>query len=237
MEKTKVSLFVAIGAIIVSIFAATYTYLALHPGQEVPIGAIGTMKVEDYVPVIKFNDGYYSSLPITLTGSDGDITTGDDLTVTDDLAVTGNSTLTGTSTITCSRDGFIANANLTIATTGVAASWRNDCGTNVMCADESGAVFFDGTNFAPALSVRIGTSTGITGPIAGTLIASTTVATSSGSAGVDQVVDVTYDAPFLLTPTQAIIAYLSDLDTTSASSTYFSNWDAELGFHCWMLGP
>jgi hypothetical protein len=56
--------------------------------------AIGTKKLEDYVPVVKFNEGLYTALPVSIAG---------DLTVTgttnigdislDDLTTTGNTTL------------------------------------------------------------------------------------------------------------------------------------------------
>lgn len=63
--------------------------------------AIGTKKIEDYLPVVRYNEGIYTEKDIQTTGNlivGGDITITDDLTL-DDLTVTGDLAVTGTSSL------------------------------------------------------------------------------------------------------------------------------------------
>ncbi len=61
-------------------------------------GASGSLSAEDYDGgYLRQAGGFFSSLPITLNGASGDITTGDDLTVTDDATVSGGSLVVTTS--------------------------------------------------------------------------------------------------------------------------------------------
>lgn len=63
--------------------------------------AIGNLKIENYVPVVRNNEGIYTEYDIETTGNlivGGDITLTDDLTL-DDLTVTGDLAVTGTSTL------------------------------------------------------------------------------------------------------------------------------------------
>ena len=62
--------------------------------EEKSFGAYQEL-MENAFPAIDLSDGYFSELPITLSGSSGDITTGDDLTVTDDASIGGTLTVTG----------------------------------------------------------------------------------------------------------------------------------------------
>jgi len=70
MNNKTISI-LAIGAIVISIIALVIGSVSFV--KKVPIsdtiGTIGTMLAEDYIPVIKYNDGYYSELDITTTGT------------------------------------------------------------------------------------------------------------------------------------------------------------------------
>lgn len=64
--------------------------------------AIGNKKIENYVPVVRLNQGIYTEYDIETTGNlivGGDITLTDDLTL-DDLTVTGDQTVGGTLGVT-----------------------------------------------------------------------------------------------------------------------------------------
>lgn len=64
--------------------------------------AIGNLKIENYVPAVRNNEGIYTEYDIETTGNltvGGDITLTDDLTL-DDLTVTGDLAVTGTSSLT-----------------------------------------------------------------------------------------------------------------------------------------
>lgn len=134
-----------------------------------------------------------------------------------------------------SPDGFIANASFTVSTTSPArAVYTNNTGSDLMCSDESGAVYTSGTGFAQALAVVLGTTTSSTAYSAN-LLASTTMATTTSATATKQALDVTYAAPFILASTESITASLGDV-VTNASSTYNSRRTIEFGFHCWTIG-
>lgn len=80
----------------------------------------GGLNVENYIPVIRQQNGYNSTLPITLSGASGDITTGDDLTVTDDATISG-----GTFTLTTS------NSATSTATIGCVQTYATSTATPV----------------------------------------------------------------------------------------------------------
>lgn len=64
--------------------------------------AIGNKRIENYVPVVKLNQGIYTEYDIETTGNlivGGDVTLTDDLTL-DDLTVTGDQTISGTLAVT-----------------------------------------------------------------------------------------------------------------------------------------
>ncbi len=113
--------------------------------------AIGTKRIEDYVPVVKYNEGLYTELPMYIAG---------DLTVTGtttiagvsltDLTVTGNTTIgnaatdtlgvTGVSTFTAGATTDAVNITGTAITTGKAidiidlAALTSGIGINVTSA-------------------------------------------------------------------------------------------------------
>ncbi len=141
---------------------------------------------------------------------------------------TNSLTVNGTSTVACSKDGFIASADFTIATGTAKAKWTNTCGANVMCMGD-GAIYFDSTAYSPQLSASVGTSTSATGASSRGILASTTVATST-----DTMLKGMQTA-FYLPIGSSILGELGDLDT-GASSTNYTGWDAEFGFPCWLMG-
>lgn len=140
----------------------------------------------------------------------------------------------GISYTTNSPDGFVANASFTVATGTAKAVYTNNTGSDLMCSDESGAVYTTATGFAQGLAVVIGTSTSATAYSAN-LLASTTMATTTASTATKQAVDVTYGAPFILASTESITASLGDV-VSNASSTYNGRRSIEFGFHCWTIG-
>ena len=135
-----------------------------------------------------------------------------------------------TTTIPCSYDGSVAQANFTTSATGTAkASLTNTCGAALMC--QGGNAYFDSpTSFTSSIVLAIGTSTSATGYATG-LMSSTTIATTS-----DTALNVYSGNPFILPIGNSIVGALSDYNTTGASSTYYGNWDAEIGFNCRLMG-
>lgn len=64
MNNKIVRAVAAVALVIVGFFAAKL----LNPApQAVSFSAIGTNPVENYIPIIKYNEGYYSELPINTT--------------------------------------------------------------------------------------------------------------------------------------------------------------------------
>ena len=91
-----------LGGVIVAIILSISAFVKSSPTARNFIGAVaGTLLAENYIPYINYNDGYYSENAITLTGADGDVTTGDDLTVADDLTVTTTNAATSTASLGC----------------------------------------------------------------------------------------------------------------------------------------
>lgn len=117
--------------------------------------AIGTKKIENYVPVVKLNQGIYTALPIQTTGN---LTVGGDLSVAGDIALTDDITvesLTATGTITIDSSSATA---LTVGNNGAtnpvfkvdASTASVATGLSVTGAAEAGgvavAVISSGTN-------------------------------------------------------------------------------------------
>lgn len=87
--------------------------------------AIGTKRIEDYVPVVKFNEGLYTALPLTVAA---------DLTVTGttnignislaDLSTTGNTTLGNSAGDVLTVGGTATNlpASAVLASVGTGAT-------------------------------------------------------------------------------------------------------------------
>lgn len=89
-------------SLIVALFAVAIA-VSNSPKALSNVGAAGGMLIENYLPVVMYNDGYKSEKEIVLSGANGDITTGDDLTVTDDATISGGLlTLTTSNTATSS---------------------------------------------------------------------------------------------------------------------------------------
>lgn len=168
-------------------------------------------------------------------GSVGGTTNLDALTLDNGsfTSITGDNAL-GTTTITLSYDGFIAHDNVTVATGTAKGVITNSTGVDWMC--KAGSVYTNGTTFAPSLVISVGTSTSATGdPTAIGLLASTTIASTT-----DTVINVNawnsgQGSNFILPSGQSILLEIYDGTTGVASSTYFSNWDIDMDFPCWML--
>ena len=194
-----------------------------------PNGTFGitSMRVEDYIPVIRENAGYYSDEPIYTTDT---LQADSAATLGSTLAVTGATTLIGTTTQRApSNDGFVASRDVTMATGTAKASFTAT--GKMMC--RGGGVYFDataGTGLNPSIIFSLGTTTALLTYGTG-LIASTTVATDT-----DKMVDVTMTATHFLAAGEKIQLGLSDYNGDSASSTYYSNWDVEFGIPCWLMG-
>lgn len=126
--------------------------------------SIGTKKIEDYLPIVKYNEGLYTELPVTIAGdlivtgtttiagvSLTDLTvTGNTVignAVTDTLAITGASTITSTSSsaLTVGANGATNPVLKIVASTASVAT-----GVSVTGAAATGgvavAVISSGTN-------------------------------------------------------------------------------------------
>jgi hypothetical protein len=62
---------------IVAVVALVIAVVSFIPSTRtaIVVGAIGVNPVENYIPIIKYNEGYYSELPITTTGTSTSATT------------------------------------------------------------------------------------------------------------------------------------------------------------------
>jgi len=83
---------ITIVAVVALVIAVVGVALSLFWNSSATVGAIGTNPVENYIPIIKQNEGYYSELPVQTTS-----------TITATGAITGGSlvgpvTATATST-------------------------------------------------------------------------------------------------------------------------------------------
>jgi len=218
-NKEKFILAIAGLAIVLALSALVVNILKTSPAQIVDnVGSIGGLAIENYLPVIKHNGGYYSELPISLSGSSGTLT----------ISATGGLTVTATSTISKSYDGMILQANFTVSTGTAKAIITNSTGVDMMCS--TGNVYFDATAaFVPSLVVGVGVSS--SGGYSVGLLASTTIATSTDT------LTSTAAAGFYLAKGSSITGSLSDYaGMTVSSSTYYSLWDAEMAFPCWLVG-
>lgn len=218
-NKEKFTLAIAGLAIVLALSALVVNILKTSPAQIVDnVGSIGGLAIENYLPVIKHNEGYYSAYGITLTGSNSNLTVG------------GSITSTGTSTTGVSYDGFVVQPTMSYAT-GTPVVYTNTTGKAMMC--KAGGVYADslsaslGRNF----KVSMGTSTGILG--AGiNLLSTTTVATTT-----DVFLGLTYTQSFVLGLGESIITWFADADA-NASSTYFTStyWRVQPAISCTLLG-
>lgn len=203
MKKFIFPIIASIALVLAIIALAT---VILPQKKEVNVGQTGdpgSLLIEDYFPAIKYNDGYFSNLGMTVNG---------------------------TSTTALSYDGFIANADFTIATGTAKAVYTNKTGRNMMC--HSGGVLADSlsTTLGPSFAVSLGTSTSGTG-YATNLIASSTIATTT-----DRMIPTEYTGTFRLATGESIVGALSDR-LKNASSTYQTStyWNIDFGIPCWLV--
>jgi len=227
-NKEKFILAIAGLAIVLALSALAVSILKTSPAQIVDnVGSIGGLAIENYLPVIKHNEGYYSELPISLSGADGDLT----ISSLGTLTVSGTFTNNATSTVDRSYDGFVIQPTMTYATGTVNGLYTNTTGKAMMC--KGGGVYADSlsTTLGRNFKVSMGTSTGVVG--AGvSLIATTTVATST-----DTFIPFFSPNPFMLANNESIIIYFADADA-NASSTYFTStyWRVQPAIYCTLLG-
>ncbi len=60
---------ILIGSIVVLLIAVGAYFVGHKSANDGVVGAIGTNPIENYVPAIKYNEGYYSELPVQTTSS------------------------------------------------------------------------------------------------------------------------------------------------------------------------
>ncbi len=68
MSKDKIIMIIAGLAIVVALVALTVSILKTSPAQLDNVG-VGSLEIENYLPIIKHNEGYYSAYGITTTGN------------------------------------------------------------------------------------------------------------------------------------------------------------------------
>lgn len=106
------SLVIAVVALVVAVVAGIIAVAVPKQESAEAVGAIGTNAIENYVPAIKYNDGYYSELDITTTGtitgasisgavSASTLTTTATSTLGGNLVITTSNTATSTAIIGC----------------------------------------------------------------------------------------------------------------------------------------
>ena len=186
-------------------------------GVGIPAGP----EIENYVPSIMYNDGYFSRKGIYTTST---FQADDATTLSSTLAVTGATTLTGTTTITQSVDGLVVGGTFSTAATGtVRTVYTNSTGPK-FCDSHTAFLYVKNNGFAPSLVFSLGTST--------TAIASTNLVASSTVATTTTTVIVPTASSFILAAGDVLTAIIGDITNTSASSTYYGNWSAEAGVWC-----
>lgn len=95
--------------------------------------ARGNLKIENYVPAIKQNQGYYSNLDIATTGT---ITASNVTSITTNLALSGTLSVAGVSTLHATT---LATGNLTLTTGNVVLS-ANAAGVSFTGTGANGGV-------------------------------------------------------------------------------------------------
>lgn len=68
MSKDKFIMIIVGLAIVLALTALVVSILNTSPAQIVDNVGVGTINIEDYLPIIKHNEGYYSAYGITTTG-------------------------------------------------------------------------------------------------------------------------------------------------------------------------
>ncbi len=178
------------------------------------VGAIGTkLPVENYIPVIAQNDGYYSTLAIHTTNA---------------LTVDGAS-IFATTTVAISFDGFTAGGGVTPSNvaTGTKLLIYTHVGSPVACNAIDAILYADSTGYSPAMQVSVGLVTDVD------LVASTTIATTTDS------VNGAVTFRTILNAGDTIDMYFADGEgdgNAIASTTNFANWDVEFQMDCFLIG-
>jgi hypothetical protein len=145
------------------------------------------------------------------------------------LNVSGASTF-ATTTDTSSYDGFMIGGSFDVSATGTVKTLYTHSEGVAICNTAIGDLYADSTAFSPSLVMSVGTSTSA---IASTnLIASTTIATTTDS----YVPNDSLTAIFRMTAGDVITGITGDITNTSASSTYYGNWDVEYQVFCRTIG-
>lgn len=141
--------------------------------------AIGNLKIENYVPVVKQNQGIYTAYTIETAGDlivGGDLVITDDLTL-DDLTVTGDASITGT---------LAAGATTITGATGVTGAVTvTSTSASALAVGRQGAT-------APVLQVNANTASVATGVSVTGAAAAGGVAVAAISSGTDE--SLTVDA-------------------------------------------
>ncbi|MFA6354022.1 MAG: hypothetical protein WCW93_03770 [Candidatus Paceibacterota bacterium] len=147
-----------------------------------------------------------------------------------DLDVTNRFSVDGTSTIAQSYDGFVVFNDVTVATGSPKLVYTNSTGVDMICDRNTGVFYSNVTGYGVSLNISLGEMSSATTYSDGGLIASTTIATST-----DTMTFFTATTPFLFENGNSLVVGVGDY-TALASSTYFSNWDMELGIDCRLIG-
>lgn len=135
--------------------------------------AIGTKKIEDYVPVVKYNEGIYTALDITTTGS----LTGALITPVTDSALVG-----ATVALTAAQSGQVFNNR----STSGSPSWTLPAAANGL------SYTFTVSNVTTGFTVTGGTIKAKTNA-AGTAISGTTLTNTQGTAVVGDTITLVCD--------------------------------------------
>jgi hypothetical protein len=114
MDNKKSWILVVLAAVFVLL--NVYAVVRSSDSPAPLVGAIGTNPVENYIPIIKYNDGYYSLLDITTTGnfSSAAGAFSGNVTIGGTLGVTGATTLSSTLGVTATTS---LSSNLVLGAT------------------------------------------------------------------------------------------------------------------------
>lgn len=148
------------------------------------------------------------------------------------LTVTGASTLTSTSTLQGEPLSVVIGGNFTMST-GTAKSVYTHSGVDYVCDGNDLVFSVTSTDWAPSLSFALGTSTSATGYATG-LVASTTVATTTGAVTENRLLSPANADAFLLTNGLSIVGAIQDVNVV-ASTTYLSNYNVDWSTTCWAI--
>ena len=195
--------------------------------------AIGTQKIEDFVPVVKYNDGIYTALDFTTTGNmivSGNLTVSGTTSIAGisltDLTVTGNTTIGNAVTDTLAITGATTHTStsasaLTVGANGAtnpvlkidAATASVATGLSVTGAAAAGglavAVISSGTNEALTINAKGSGTIGI-GSVSTGAVTITPATTITGlitaTAGITSVADIILESATAVPATAGAVA-------------------------------